>query len=99
MPDKDGYPTEEELSTIKNWDILKDGFDGLVDFIISIWWMSGWGVKVAKNKLWLHTGGWSGNEDIIATLQETMFWTMAWQKSERGGHYYFEWKPIKKGKI
>jgi hypothetical protein len=38
----------------------------------------------------LHTAGWSGNEDTIGALQSNaMFWALYWQKSERGGHYYF----------
>lgn len=43
------------------------------------------------------TGGWSGNEDIINTLSETMFWMLHWQKSERGGRYTFK-GDIPKGK-
>ena len=30
------------------------------------------------------------NEKIIDMLKKTMFWQVCWQKSERGGHYYFE---------
>jgi len=41
-------------------------------------------------RLALHTGGWSGNEDIIGELQGTWFWLMYWTESHRGGHYYFE---------
>jgi hypothetical protein len=48
------------------------------------------GVEHDGRKLELHTGGWSGNEEIISVLQNSMFWVMYWQKSERGGHYYFE---------
>lgn len=27
---------------------------------------------------------------IIDELEKTIFWFMFWQKSERGGHYYFQ---------
>lgn len=35
------------------------------------------------------TGGWSEHERIIEELENTLFWFIAWQKSERGGHYTF----------
>ena len=38
----------------------------------------------------LHTGGWSGNEDIIDKLSDTLFWMICWESTRRGGHYYFE---------
>lgn len=49
-------------------------------------------IKMASKrfKLELHTGGWSENEEIIEELQKNLFWLFCWQKSERGGHYYFE---------
>jgi len=46
--------------------------------------------KGDKWSLEIHTGGWSGHEEIIDELQCTMFWFFYWQKSERGGHYYFK---------
>jgi len=40
-----------------------------------------------------HTGGWSGNEEIIAVLQESeLFWWLL-QRYDRGGHYYFQMPP------
>lgn len=102
MPDKDGYPTNAELKTIKDWDFLTNFTGGVKDFLPflkDIWWMSDWGyILKGKNvlRLELHTGGWSGNEEIIGVLRRTMFWTLYWEKSVRGGHYYFMVKPIKK---
>lgn len=80
----------------------------LVDHIKRIWWKSDLGFKLRKGfshypnprgvvKLELHTGGWSGNEGIIAELEHTLFWTLYWVKSIRGGHYWFE-IPQKQGK-
>lgn len=40
----------------------------------------------------LHTGGWSENEEAIDNFSKTMYWTLYWYKSERGGHYYFKEK-------
>ena len=97
---KDGYPEDKELDMIKTWDIHYV-FD-LVDFIESIWWMDDWGM----NKKWgvdkyghgrhvlyleLHTGGWSGNEEIIeALLSNMMVKVMGYIQWRIGGHYWFE---------
>ncbi len=96
-PDKDGYPTEDELKKIQK---LKD-YTKLLEHLESIWHWSEWGfvkrwgfVTFPKRKkvlkLELHTGGWSGNEDIIQRLTETDFWLLFWVRSDRGGHFYFE---------
>lgn len=85
------YPTAKEIDNIRKWDYKE--ITGLLDLIESIWWRANSGfILTGKRilKLELHTGGWSGNEEIIEALQfNIMFWTMYWQKSERGGHYYF----------
>jgi len=90
------YPTEEELKTIREWDMV--GIAALdmlrfLDYIKDLWWMPDWGFHLKGKRvlrLELHTGGWSGNEDIIEALQSNfMFWAMYWQQSRRGGHYKF----------
>ena len=93
------YPTDEQLQRIKEWDILKEGVQPLVEYIEVLWWMPHWGFHLRNGyeefprrrakKLELHTGGWSGNEDIIGMLQCNFFWFLYWQKSIRGGHYWF----------
>jgi hypothetical protein len=93
------YHTEKELKEIQNWDI-KDAHN-LVKRLRDMWeyknyFIENWGLdRIHKKKpvllLELHTGGWSGNEDIIEALQRhKLFWLMWWCKEERGGHYYFE---------
>ena len=87
------YPTNAELLKLKKWDIFKKSQLELLDFIESIWWASDWGYKLKGKRvlrLELHTGGWSGNESIIEALQENfIFWSMSWEKTLAGGHYYF----------
>ncbi len=96
----DEYPTGEELKTIKEWDLAEKKVEDLLEYIEEIWWapergfiLSGKRVK----KLELHTSGWSGNEDIIGALQRNiLFFALYWEKSVKGGHYYFKIMPIKK---
>jgi hypothetical protein len=92
----DIYPTEEELDKIRNYDTIKDSIEEFINFLKEKWEYADCGYftrnySYNEIELELHTGGWSGNEDIIAALQENrLFWMFYWQKSERGGHYYFK---------
>jgi len=82
------YPSDTELDQIKNWPIEDSG--GLLEFVASIWnWPD---YAMLKDGIWhLSTGGWSGNEDIIHSMQSNhMFWTLCWQSSARGGHFTFK---------
>ena len=96
MPDKDGYPTGSELGKIKK---LKTPAE-LIEHVRSIWWTADYLILERRGtdrltgrkvfKLQLHTGGWSGNEEIIANLEKHGFWFLYWCRSDRGGHFYFE---------
>jgi hypothetical protein len=100
MPDKDGYPTKKELEKIKNWDILNNDIQEFLEYIRSIWRTPDWGFSLKGKrilKLELHTGGWSGNEEIMYALQHNyLFWGLYWRKSLTGGHYYFRIKLYKR---
>src|SRR3990172_6948334 len=93
------YHTEKELKEIQNWNV-KDAHN-LIDRLRDMWeyknyFIESWGLDhIHKERpvlmLELHTGGWSGNEDVIEALQKNkIFWMMWWWKEERGGHYYFD---------
>jgi len=93
--DNEGYPTGEILIWIKNFDPEKTDWNDFIKVLENIWWGAGWGFvfkRKYKNKrtLELHTGGWSGNEDIIRALRSNIFFfPMTWQKTYVGGHFYF----------
>jgi hypothetical protein len=93
------YPSDESLEFIKKFDCLKYGCLPLLEFIEQIWWASEWGYCLKGKRvkrLYLSTGGWSGNEEIISALHDNfMFWSMCWKQSRRGGHYIFEIKETK----
>jgi hypothetical protein len=94
------YPTKEELEglellCIKIGSIMKAPIDvsAIVSYLKTIWWMPEY-VKYYEgtDRKWtleLVTGGWSGNEEIIGILEDTFFWFIFWQLSERGGRYVF----------
>lgn len=86
----DEYPLKDELDKVEDWDGTAVG---LIEYLKQLWWCPEWGFKLTGKrvlKLELHTAGWSGNESIIYALQENWFWPIFWQKSRRGGHYYFK---------
>lgn len=87
--DKHGYPEDHELDKIKSWPY--DDPLGLIWYIEDLWKYEEY-FSFDDNNLELHTGGWSGNEDIIEALQSTMFWKFYWVISRRGGHYFFKLK-------
>ncbi len=70
----------------------------LLELLRDIWWNSDWGIVQKGNELQLHTGGWSENEDIMNILKYSLFWALSWEKTERGGHYYFNLNKFPKYK-
>ncbi len=94
MLDQDNYSDETSLEKIKTWDVLKDGVEGLLDLVEeNTNWVDRQIHRSGKYviRFEYHTGGWSGNEDVIAALRQNfLFWSLAWEKSTRGGHYYFK---------
>jgi len=94
----DGYPEEQELKTIKNWEYYTD-FSGLMEYIKNLWkYPQYWKETQTDNqiKYKISTGGWSGNEDLIAAMiSNRIFWAVCWLSSHRGGHYEFQVKQHK----
>ena len=93
--DEDGYPTEEALDYIRNWQVggeywCKSMYKELIEYIKSIWWMASDAVEFEGGLLELHTYGWSGNESIIDELNKTDLWLMKFRAKQAGGHYYFK---------
>ena len=91
------YPTKEQLNIIRHWSPLSPLT--LIEYIKPLWEEYGTirltGKKIKK--LYMATGGWSGNEDIIRAMEngDNLFFSLWWQKSERGGAYWFRITPIK----
>ena len=90
------YPSEELLDWIKGYDCChKHKASRLLKVVKKVWWGATFlwfrGDDTPDGyRLTLLTGGWSGNEEIIAALQGNWtFWPRYWESSERGGRHVF----------
>lgn len=98
--DDDGYPTEEALDAIEAW---KPGDDNdcrpIFEAMRRVWrWhtyfpegatsVDAFGRNVTEYEV--HTGGWSGHESMLSSLEDNaIVWIMTWEQVRRGGHYIF----------
>ncbi len=96
--DDDGYPTEEALEWIKTYDVVEKGYKEVFDKIFELWaiyepYYAGYDHNILGKMfdVWeLSTAGWSGNESIVAAMEQNwLLWAMTWYSSKRGGHYVF----------
>jgi hypothetical protein len=98
--DRDGYPTEETLKIIAEWDCVgKDNQINLLKYVQKCWrYDNFFTVEEGTVDMYhtnvlrynISTGGWSGNESLISALEENhLFWALCWVQSRRGGHYIF----------
>ena len=100
--DDEHYPDPETLKMFKTRN-AGEGTERFLEDIRDEWEFADVGYfrktkGTGKNKkiyLQLHTGGWSGNEDIISALQQNITFWHWWKMTKVGGHYYFEIEPIK----
>jgi hypothetical protein len=93
MSDRD-YPTDAELDCITAWD-YKDPV-GWFDYIKGLWWMADGGVTEKPRRLYMSTGGWSGNEDIIQAMKGNfILWSQHCISTRAGGRFTFK-KPRRK---
>ena len=84
-----GYPDEEELQTIREWE---DDYAALLEYVRARWKYARF-FCVEDGTYKLSTAGWSGNESLIRALKEnSVFWGLCWKASRRGGHHEFDLK-------
>lgn len=99
--DRDGYPTEETLQAIRDWDIATFAdAAAAMDFAGRAWYYPdrwhcqprwrGKGYKGYRRRYVFSTGGWSGNESVAGAIKENLLLEMlgAWSW-RRGGHYEY----------
>lgn len=83
----DGYPTDETLRAITDWDAIKNPH-GLMEFIRPYWEIYG-SMKRRGSVYRLATGGWSGNEDIIDAMHAGPM-MIFWESSRRGRLHVYD---------
>jgi len=104
MPD--GYPTDDVLTRIREWPT--NDLNGCLDFVHDLWHYGGpWcstDISNVESEL-LHarpidrylrcaTGGWSGNEEIVAAMDgNAMLRVMCWRLSAAGGLHIWRYLP------
>ena len=104
--DADGYPTEETLTYIAEFtDFTR--FDELLDFIKAAWHWPDFAhhdlqpheaailhAELGEKFLRLATGGWSGNESLVAALEENrLLGAFCWRLSAVGGLHIYRYPP------
>lgn len=73
--DADGYPTEETLEYLRGLS-LEANPDYVLGFVARAWHY-GYHAKQIRRGRWVFaTCGWSGNEDLMGALRESLFWHM-----------------------
>lgn len=92
--DVNGYPLASTLALIATAPaVTEKQRRELLEFVADLWWnrrllVRVWGLRWRFATF--ATGGWSGNEDLIAALEDNeVFWLMSWEASFRGGLYHF----------
>jgi len=91
--DKEGYPSEEFLQSIENYD--GRDVEGMLALIQEAWRMDDWALHPRPGIYVFATGGWSGNEDLINAFNKSMAGLIANCHSIQfvGGFYCFTTTP------
>ncbi len=78
-----------ETITLDIWDLIRNSWCNTYG-----WWEEKKEFNGVKGDfVFLSTGGWSDNEEVISSMKENrVFWLSSWVQSRRGGHYVFERK-------
>lgn len=108
--DADGYPTDETLQRIETWPVTDNAdFAAVMDFAGRAWsypdrweceaqWIDPDWPSYPKRVYRFSTGGWSGNESIVAAIEANaivqMVGAWSWQ---RGGHYEYRFPIVTDG--
>jgi hypothetical protein len=101
--DDDGYPTDDTVKTIEDWPY--QDITGALDFVAAAWhWPDFVSYELSAHEagvlradpgdryLRLATGGWSGNETLIAALRTNrMIHALSWRLDAVGGLHIYEY--------
>ena len=83
-----GYPTAAALRKLRKWDSTDQR--GAFEYARSLWKWPEY-VRQRGQRYTFITGGWSGNEEVIAALEANLIiHSICWQASFRGGKHVYE---------
>ena len=86
--DQYGDPTDETLDAIAKWPHSDP--DGWFAFVLAAWPHNCGAIRYDDKFVVFATGGWSGNESIMAAMCDNkVLWILLWESSHRGGRYVF----------
>lgn len=86
--DDDGYPTEDTLTALKNWDHTKK--EQFYEYAKQHWYYPEAFQRYDTPRFIVYsfsTCGWSGNEDLVAAMEQTLIWRLTAWSWRTGGHY------------
>lgn len=88
--DANGYPEDDELEEVRSLGLdFRAGCDRMAELFEATGYSRGYGY-LADGSFELHTGGWSGCEDLIDAASDSIWWLRYWHSTTRGGHYLFK---------
>lgn len=87
------YPLQEDLDTLSSWPMARAG--EWLGLACRMWWMGDSLIHRTQRRLYLSTGGWSGNEDIAGAMMGSFLWAIVWVSSRRGGHHVLDLTTFK----
>ena len=89
--DADGYPLERDLEALKAWDGHVENIPQVLDMVADAINRTGYGRARRRGNVWrFATGGWSGCEDLIASIPGIVE-ACCWRSSHRGGLHIYGW--------
>ncbi len=91
LQDSYGYPTDSFISLIENFDAFKR-CSSLMQLIEENWAVVPWVATAngTQTEFAVHTGGWSGNEQLIRAMKSNSdLWKEVFVSEQVGGHYVF----------
>lgn len=77
---------EEDVSRILNGDI---GWSDFFNFKEKFNHIYG-DIRIDKNLIEIHTGGWSENEEYFSDFKNTLFYKLHFSHMSTGGHFYLD---------
>lgn len=84
----EGYPEDDDLAQAKALPFdFEEGARWMLDQFEATG--IGSGSLESDGTLTLHTGGWSGCEELIGAAMESIWWMRWWYSTTRGGHFIF----------